>query len=813
MIELRDVKKDYVVGDNVTHALKGINLNFRKSEFISVLGVSGCGKTTLLNIIGGLDRYSSGDLLITGTSTKGYKASDWDTYRNHSIGFVFQSYNLINHINVVANVELALTISGVSSKERRRRAIEALIRVGLEDKLTKKPNQLSNGQMQRVAIARALINNPEIVLADEPTGALDSETSIQILDILKDVAKDRLVIMVTHNPDLAKQYSTRIIRLHDGLVTSDTNPFLGEGESHSAGTDALANKGSKKKTSMSFWTALTLSLRNLTTKKSRTILTSFAGSIGIIGIALILSLSSGFSDYIYQVQVDTLSTYPITIEDVTTDYWSLLNNIQNDQDPGLEEYPEGDTITVDPIASSFISSVEESGHVNDLPSFKTYLDSETFRQEYNSSYSAIQYTYDVNLRVYSAAYNATSNERVYPLNIPIEFNASRYLGLAKIYDELLDNKVLLESQYTLLAGDYPDPDDLTSFNKIAIVVDEYNRIPDYVLASLGLISVYDLLNAENSYTTTFENLLSLHLKMPLAADMYADEDDDEIFSGMVNDTAFMKDVLDDAIDLEVGAILRPRPNVSATSLSGSVGYLSSLTRELITRTNEAPVVVAQKANVDIDVTTGSPFVAPTSLETRYAEFGVCDLDNPSAIHIYPLSFEGKDRIIAMIDSYNEDKSEGDKIKFTDYVDILMSSVTVIINAITMVLISFVSISLVVSSIMIGVITYISVLERTKEIGVLRSIGARKRDISRVFNAETMLIGFFAGAMGVAISAVLNWPINLIINHYVDVGTIAALPWYAVFLLVAISVILTLLSGLIPSRIAARKDPVIALRSE
>jgi len=812
MIELKGITKDYLNSDNVTHALKGVNLNFRKCEFVSVLGASGCGKTTMLNIIGGLDRYTEGDLLINGRSTKQYKGSDWDAYRNRSIGFVFQSYNLINHISVLANVELALTLSGVSAKERKARATEALIRVGLEDKLTKKPNQLSNGQMQRVAIARALINDPEIVLADEPTGALDSVTSVQIMEILKEIAKDRLVIMVTHNPDLAEQYSTRIIRLHDGLVTDDSNGYDGTSKEPCQAKKESPAKDYKKKTAMSFFTAFMLSLRNLATKKSRTILTSFAGSIGIIGIALILSLSSGFSNYIYQVQVDTLSTYPITIEKETTDYWALIRSVR-DGDEGAEEYPETETISSNPITSTFISTIGAEAHQNDLSSLKTHLETEDFTTKYAGDYSAIQYSYDIEFRIYSMNYSDTTNSILLPLPFPPEYNVERYLNMRSIYSEMLDNVSLMESQYELLDGEYIDPTDEEDKHKVAIILDEYNRVPDYVLASLGLVSIQQVILGTSSFSITFEDMMNLRLKMPLAAELYDDIDDDGDFEGIKNDPARMEGVLDNAIELEVGAILRARPNISATSLSGNIGYLSSLTREIIERTNETPVVVAQKADVDIDITTGSPFAGDNTLARRYSEFGVCDLDDPDTINIYPTSFEAKDRLLVMIDEYNADKADEDQIKYTDYVEILMSSITLIINAITIILIAFVSISLVVSSIMIGIITYISVLERTKEIGILRSIGARKRDISRVFNAETLIIGGFAGALGVGIAAILNWPVNLIINNYVDVGTISVLPWYAVFILIAISMVLTLIAGLIPSRIASNKDPVIALRTD
>lgn len=812
MIELKSITKDYLSSDNVTHALKGIDLNFRKCEFVSVLGASGCGKTTMLNIIGGLDRYTEGDLLINGRSTKQYKGSDWDAYRNRSIGFVFQSYNLINHISILANVELALTLSGVSAKERKARATEALIRVGLEDKLTKKPNQLSNGQMQRVAIARALINDPEIVLADEPTGALDSVTSVQIMEILKEIAKDRLVIMVTHNPEIAEHYSTRIIRLHDGLVTDDSNAYDGTAISPCQVNTNAVSKDYKKKTAMSFVTAFMLSLRNLATKKSRTILTSFAGSIGIIGIALILSLSSGFSNYIYQVQVDTLSTYPITIEKETTDYWALMRGIRGN-DEGAEEYPEAEVISSNPITSTFVSTVGEEAHENDLTSLKTYLETEEFINKYEGDYSAIQYSYDIEFRIYSSTYDDTSNSILLPLPFPPAFDVERYLNLRSIYSEMLDNVGLIEAQYELLAGDYIDPEDKDDNHKIAIILDEYNRIPDYVLSSLGLVSIEQLILGTSGFSITFDEMMDLRLKMPLAAELYDDVDDDGDYEGIISNPSKMRNVLDEAIEIEVGAILRARPNISATSLSGNIGYLSSLTREIIERTNQTPVVVAQRANEDIDITTGNPFEGDITLKTRYENFGVCDLDNPDSINIYPTSFEAKDRLVAMIDDYNVGKSDSEQIKYTDYVAILMSSITLIINAITIILVAFVSISLVVSSIMIGIITYISVLERTKEIGILRSIGARKRDISRVFNAETLIIGGFAGALGVGIAAILNWPVNLIINSYVDVGTISVLPWYAVFILIAISMALTLIAGLIPSRIAANKDPVIALRTD
>jgi putative ABC transport system permease protein len=811
VIRLDNIVKDYISGEQITHALKGVSLSFRQSEFVTVLGPSGCGKTTLLNIIGGLDRYTSGNLLINHRSTKAYRDNDWDAYRNHSIGFVFQSYNLINHISVLANVELALTLSGVSFKERKERAKKALIDVGLENEIHKLPNQLSNGQMQRVAIARALINNPQIVLADEPTGALDSETSLQVMALLKEIAQDRLVIMVTHNPELARTYATRIVYLNDGVLTDDSNPFIEE-EKKSEKLIKDYPKKEKLKTSMSFLSALSLSLRNLATKKSRTILTAFAGSIGIIGIALILSISSGFSEYMHQLQLDTLSTYPLTIQKETTDYWHLVYHARHDSEG--QEYPRDEEISSNLVTSNFIESVGESGHVNDLKSLRNHLESEEIKEKYQNDYSAIQYVYNTNYRIYSNTYDETTNTRLYPLNIPASFNASRYLGVAKIYEEMLDNKKLIESQYELLAGEYLDIDIEEDTNKVAIILDKYNRLPDYTIASLGLISIEDLMEGKD-FKITFNDMLDVKLKLVPAATLYKKNNENK-YEGITNNPLLVKDVLDDkdeSIDVEVGAILRPRENITATSISGSIAYLSSLTKEIIKITNETDVVKDQLATPDIDVTTNAPFVAPTTLDNRISEFGICDLETPRTIHIYPTSFEGKDRLVEMIEDYNDEREINEQIMYTDYVDILMTSMTKMINAITAILIAFVSISLIVSSIMIGVITYISVLERTKEIGILRSIGARKYDISLVFNAETLLIGAFSGVLGVIIGIILNWPANIIIKKYFQVGVIAALPWYAIFALIGISTTLTLIAGLIPSRIAANKDPVVALRSD
>lgn len=851
MLELKNIVKDYVSGDTTVHALKGVNLTFRKNEFVSVLGPSGCGKTTMLNIIGGLDKYTSGDLVINGVSTKQYKDGDWDNYRNHSIGFVFQSYNLIPHQTVLGNVELALTLSGVPKKEKRERAVRALERVGLKDQLHKLPNQLSGGQMQRVAIARAIVNDPEIVLADEPTGALDSETSIQVMQLLKEIASDRLVIMVTHNPELADRYSSRIIRLLDGNVIEDTDPFV-------AKANEIVPSKPQKKAAMSIFTAFALSLRNLFTKKARTILTSFAGSIGIIGIALILSLSSGFQSYIYDVQQDTLSNYPLTINSTNIDMAAFLQANGNVGDK--PEYPSDDVIHSNSFLGDMFESISNGIEKNDLKSFKAYLEKQLKKDEFKNKISGVKYTYDFNYNIYTA-----SGDKLNPYEMPPLLKnmlsaagnaATMYESMmksVKTWGEMIDNTALLDSQYEFLASTngnkWP-----TKYNEVVLAVDKYNSIPDYnlyqmgfksenelifsvfkmlvrqqaaqagkklteaeiKLAAIGMMNEYGIVYREETDDFSFEKALKTKYKVLLDSDYYAQgvNADGKTVYAFDDSDEHVKAALKNSIPLEIVGIVRLKKGVRTGALTSPVSYTRALTEYIIDLTSRSAPVVMQKNEPDIDVTTGKAFENGASYEGNLKNMGVCELDTPSSISIYPTSFANKDHVIKLIDDYNDGKTTDEQIRYTDYMGVMMESVTVIINAITYVLIAFVSISLVVSSIMIGIITYISVLERTKEIGVLRSIGASKRDISRVFNAETVLIGLMSGLIGILATVLLNVAvINPIIAHFANIGNVAALPWLGGVILVAISVALTLIAGLIPSGIAARKDPVIALRSE
>lgn len=855
MLQLKNVTKDYVSSSNTTHALKGITLNFRRSEFVSILGHSGCGKTTLLNIIGGLDRYSSGDVIIEGKSTKEYKDRDWDTYRNHSIGFVFQSYNLISHQSILNNVELALTISGVKKKERRERARLVLEKVGLKDSINKYPNQLSGGQMQRVAIARALVNNPEILLADEPTGALDSETSVQILDLLKEISNDRLVIMVTHNPELAKKYSTRIIKLSDGLITSDSQPYSDEeclADIERRKPENIEIVSERKKASMSFWTALSLSFRNLLSKKARTILIAFAGSIGIIGIALILAMSDGFNSYINTIQTNTLSQYPITLNQNELSIESLMISSVSggSSSSGEVAYPEGDTLGQNDLFGSFFEGFSASEVTNDLASFKLYLESEDFEKNYSEYVNAIQYVYDVDFEIYR---NSTDTvEQLYPIDFTFledditSINSSLTSAMVSImssyspYHEMIDNDELILSQYDVIAGNYP-----TSSNEMVLVVDKYNNIDDYILYALGLKNPEDLAKIINGETVeqwsgTFNDILNLSFKMPVSAAFYKQfgynigslnlstwydaSQDSSINIGSVtipieSDPVYCQEVVNSALEVKISGILRIKDDVqTGGTLQTGIYYRSDLTKELIAATDEAPVVVEQAANPtkcviafyeDYPVSYGGMSI---TYDTVMSSLGVCDINDPSSIYIYPNSFSDKEQIVLMIDAYNNTVSEDRVIRYTDTVGTLMSGISTIVNSVTIVLIAFVSISLVVSSIMIGIITYVSVIERTKEIGVLRSLGASKNDISNVFNAETLIIGLCAGALGVIVSLILIIPINLIVGALTGVYNLAFLSWYWALALIAISIVLTLISGLIPSRIAARKDPVIALRT-
>lgn len=1007
MLKLVDIKKEYDSGNSVVHALKGVSIEFRKNEFVSILGQSGCGKTTLLNIIGGLDRYTSGDLIINGRSTKEYKDHDWDNYRNHSIGFVFQSYNLIPHQTVLANVELALTLSGVSRAERKKRAIAALQRVGLGNQLNKRPNQMSGGQMQRVAIARALINDPEILLADEPTGALDSETSEQIMELLKEVANDRLVIMVTHNPELADRYSTRIVRLFDGEIVGDSNPYDSKLSEKPAEAETAEDKKNKKKekaekkekakrkrsTSMSFLTALSLSLNNLMTKKGRTFMTAFAGSIGIIGIALILSLSSGFQGYIDDKQEEALSAYPIAIDAEATDMSELLSQLMGKSDDSDNEHEPGRVYANTDMYDMMEAYMNPEVKSNDLESFKKWLDDP--ENEIHSYLTAIQYLYGTGLEVYLDDISAGA----LPANDYAALFEDFYSGGSqqmlssmtdstsiKVFEELLSGENgeaindLIYSQYELVDSSMSWP---KNKNEVVVITNKNNEISETFLYALGLLDRSELNDMMTGIATggeyerndtaaswEYSDLLGKKFRLILPTDKYLGEDTDsdgvnDVFTDKSDDDAYMKLVLGSAEELKVVGIIRPKDGVTSTSMTGAVGYLSSLTDWYRESIANSEAVKYQQAHPDTDIFTGLPFKTAANAEPaaseKAAEFkvyvenlgvpekaelyvsiisepddatfsgmlaeymqsypdraskealitsvyleqsgmdeqkvsqlvsqmtddavdsmvneilsaaikkgyadkvsatianmdnaaksaaleallstaneaelaamydkympsafsestysanckalGIMDKDIPSGVRLYSATFENKDQVAELIKRYNKSVDEDSQITYTDYVAAMMSSISTIINVISYVLIAFVSISLVVSSIMIGIITYISVLERTKEIGILRSIGASKRDISRVFNAETLIVGFVAGMIGILVTMLLNIPINLIIEHFSDISGVSALPPVGAAALVLISMLLTFIAGLIPARVAAKKDPVVALRSE
>ena len=863
MLEIKNITKVYITAGLEQKALDNVSIQFRENEFVSILGPSGSGKTTLLNIIGGLDNYTEGDLTINGVSTKKYRDRDWDTYRNHSVGFVFQSYNLIPHQSALSNVELALTLSGVSKEERRKRSIEVLKKVGLESQMHKRPNQMSGGQMQRVAIARALVNDPDILLADEPTGALDSETSIQIMELLKEIAKEKLVVMVTHNPDLADSYSTRIVKLLDGKITNDSNPVK-ENIKVDKAKKEKTKKRSSKKTSMSFMTALSLSLNNLMTKKGRTILTAFAGSIGIIGIALILSLSSGVQNYISRVEEDTLSSYPLTVEEQSIDTASMITTLMGKQN---NEEHELDKVYSSSIMTDLINSMSAQLDTNNLEEFKKFLDSNDNMHEYTTD---IQYTYRLPIELYKSD---TSNEvlQVNPSTVFDAFNIDGMSGMMEmqnamgngtstmnVFQELLNNQELLSSQYDILAGRFPD-----KYNEVVMIVNEDNEISDYALYALGLKDQAELANlmdkikngeeieTENT-SYSYDDILNLTFKLVLPTDYY--QKSDGIWLDKSGDTTYMKELVDSSPEIKVVGILRPNEEAAVTSVSSTIGYTHELTEYVIEEVNKTEIAQEQLASPDVNIFTGLPFsdsndkfsidqltdeqkayLATLSQEelslllTQYSEnanasyednlltLGVVDIDKPSSIRIYPKDFDSKEEIIQIIEDYNQDKessgNEADVIRYTDIVGVMMSSVSTIIDTISYILIAFVAISLIVSSIMIGIITYISVLERTKEIGILRAIGASKKDVSRVFNAETFIEGLVAGTMGILITVLLNIPINMIIKHVVGISGIASLPVVGAIILVIISMILTVIAGLVPSRMASKKDPVEALRTE
>ncbi len=1033
MLALKNITKDYKTGDTVVQALKGVSMGFRANEFVSILGPSGCGKTTLLNIIGGLDRYTTGDLCINGKSTTRFRDHEWDTYRNHSIGFVFQSYNLIPHQTVLTNVELALTISGVSKAERRRRATEALEKVGLGDQLNKKPNQMSGGQMQRVAIARAIVNDPEILLADEPTGALDTATSLQIMEILREIASDRLVIMVTHNPELAEAYSTRIIRLQDGILLSDSNPL----EADQAAVK-VKETAQKKKKPLSMKTALSLSLNNLMTKKGRTFLTSFAGSIGIIGIALILSLSSGIKAFIDDIQEDALSSYPITLQQETTDFSSMFTAMTDAESSANRPVKDG-VIYVDDSLVNMMSAMMSTTK-NDLTSFKTYL--EANREQLGDAVSDIRYTYNFNMQIYSG----DGLTRVNPTTIVDNMGdsvsgmidmmtsanslyASTYTSTMNMFREMLDNTELLQSQYDVIAGEWA-----YGTHEVMLVVNENNTVTNLMLYTLGMLDQSELADLVNSVLSgnkfdkeypeyTYEDFLGMSFYIVPNSDFFVKTDATYQKDGVsypvwqdIRETfgfdqeSFTKE---HGVEVKIAGIIRPNPDAMSTSLMpGTIAYNGDLAYEIMDLVRDSEIAVQQtETTPDYDVLTGLPFddgrydnlsagqklfffenwlngntkskaeialtllaseagllaqqeVAAMTAEQRIAyamehfmdlskvnpqvfkalvlslmqatmgneynqykdyfesmapeqfvemleqsgsmnpdnatpesaqammeyfaklpaeeveaivvalyaanlsenmeaelleryttaelaamfdeiyptleeeaklalfeehmppmlsestlpmrslDLGFVDLDSPASISIYSKDFESKDKVSAFIADYNAKVGEEGEIAYTDIVGIMLSSVTVIIDAISYVLIAFVSISLVVSSIMIGIITYISVLERTKEIGILRAIGASKKDISRVFNAETFIVGFCAGAIGLIVTVLLCFPINAIIHYFSGIEAInAALPVLGALALMFVSIFFTFVAGLVPSKIAAKKDPVLALHAE
>ena len=920
MLQLKNIVKSYTVGELTQVALKGISLNFRENEFVSILGQSGSGKTTMLNIIGGLDRYDSGDLVINGVSTKKYRDADWDAYRNTSIGFVFQSYNLIPHQNVLSNVEMALTLSGVSRKERRKRAVEVLNKVGLQDHIHKKPNQLSGGQMQRVAIARALINNPDILLADEPTGALDTETSIQIMNLLKQIAEEKLVIMVTHNPELAEAYSTRIVNLKDGQITSDTNPF----DAPEGSVEEKLTKN-QKRVSMSFWTSLGLSFANLRTKIGRTILTSFAGSIGIIGIALILALSTGMNQYITRVQKETMTSYPITISSQTIDATSIMQ--LRGQMMGLSSQKE--TKEEDGKVHADYQSLKQSDAVannliqNNLAEFKKYLDNPASEIHQYVGENGIIYSYNVNFDVYAQ----NPNQQLINTNIELDggngnSNRPRMFNFANIginnesaknFSEMVAGtngqpiSSVVTDSYDMVVGYWP-----TGYNEVVMVLNENNSIPVQSMYQLGFITKEQYTSAKNQlankqdgedFTLSYEDMLQKTFYLVPSSENYV-KNENGSYSQIKNPEYDTDGLMNKSIPLKVTGIIRPKEDAKNATINTVVAYTNLLTNYVIDRANESAIVQAQKNTPEINVLNGVHFNATTdeekiqdtkeyllnlsedekvnmyqlilyydgksqnqeinedsnsfdmnalsklsmnpqsgisgmlenylndspntttllaiyndyiggkSLEKNLASFGAVSYESPSSISIYADSFENKDAIGKVIENYNNTVGEDSKISYTDYVALMTSSLTTIINGISYVLIAFVAVSLIVSSIMIGIITYISVMERTKEIGILRALGASKKNISQLFNAETFIIGIFSGIIGIGITLLLLIPINNVIQTVSKIEDLSAvLPLESAGILILISIIITVIGGLIPSRSAAKKDPVEALRTE
>lgn len=855
MLQCKNIMKDYVSGDEIVHALKGVSLSFREHEFVSILGQSGCGKTTFLNIIGGLDHYTSGDLIINGKSTKDYSDKDWDTYRNHQVGFVFQSYNLIMHQSVLSNVELALTLTGVNKEERRKRAIEALNKVGLSNQIHKKPTQMSGGQMQRVAIARAIVNNPDIILADEPTGALDSATSVQIMEILKEISKDKLVIMVTHNPQLADEYSSRIIRLKDGSLVSDSNPFNEQ--------EMNVDMSVLKRPGMSFKMACSLSLNNLMTKKARTFLTSFAGSIGIIGIALIMSLSHGMQSYIDQMENDTMASYPIEIQANSSDMSTLMTTMMG-MKKKTEEHKDS-KIYSRPYVEDVLESLSSSKK-NNLSAFKSYIESSKGK-EFRKTAKAIEYDYNLNLQVYnentdSGLVQVSPNGLLDKLgmsdmmSIQSQFMDSSAMTNDQVWLSLPESKKLRDDEYQLVEGKWP-----TNYNEVVLEVDENNEITDYALYSLGLLDQDELvknyqkiLNGEtdkisktNLKSYSVDDILNLKFRLVLNSDLY--QKVNGLWINQSENESYMKDVVSKSPEIKVVGIIKPSESTVSQPTMGGVYYTKAMEEYVTSKTENAQIVKEQKTNPNINIFTQTEFASGQKMsmsnltneqmmqlssmsqeelmnymntyneninatyDSNLTKLGVVDYSTPTKISLYASSFDGKEKLSDLITSYNKKQTKSNVITYNDFIGTMLSSVTSVVNIISYVLIAFVSVSLIVSSIMIGIITYISVLERTKEIGILRSIGASKKDITRVFNAETFIIGLISGVLGILITLVLNVPISVVVENMTGVSHIAKLPVNGAVFLIFIDLVLTILAGLIPSKIASKKDPVEALRSE
>lgn len=841
MLQLQHISKVYHTGNQEFHALKDISICFRENEFVSILGQSGSGKTTLLNIIGGLDQYTSGDLLIQGKSTKQFKDRDWDSYRNHTIGFVFQSYNLIGHQTALSNVEIAMTLSGVSKAERKKRAIEALERVGLKDHLYKKPSQMSGGQMQRIAIARALVNDPKVVLADEPTGALDSETSLQIMDLLKDIAKERLVIMVTHNPELAKTYSTRIVQVLDGNILSDSNPYDPTEEAKQGDIQFT-------KTKMNFMTALALSFNNLLTKKGRTFLTAFAGSIGIIGIALILALSNGVSDYVKKVQEDTLVSLPLTISEQ-----NQSNLLTTSPDLSDKPYKDNNELGVNTVLTNLLK--KQIGK-NDIASFKAYLDEHA--SEVAKLTKDIRYQYNLQPYIYASD---TSNgpKSILPSNLASEVDTANqtikgYLQNIDYWSQLSSDEEMLNAQYDVLEGRLPKDK-----SEIVLIVDEDNQISDLLLYSLRIKDPSELNDAKKldelkSQTYQYSDFIGKTFKAVVNTNRFVKENNQ--WMNKIDDEAYMKTQIENGLELRIVGVLRQKEGTSSgvNSPSGGVAYTSALIDYTSEQIQNSDIVKEQEANPTINVFTGKEFAkdpkpfnsadlteeekiqlvkltpeqqaqyiqqynenSAATYEENLAKLGVIDKSKPAAIEFYTSSFQQKQELKDFINAYNtakKDAGEDDKVlAYSDDIQTIMSSITTMVGVITTVLVGFVAISLIVSSIMIAIITYISVLERTKEIGILRAMGASKKDIRRIFTAETAIEGFISGVLGIAITLLATIPINAVVAKMTNVENVAQLPWEAALILIGISIVLTMLAGLIPSRIAAKKDPVESLRSE